>query len=50
MKIKRIITAEGKSGVAMQTDTINTDPNKYLSNIARKIAVTYKPQDAYELA
>lgn len=29
MQIKRVITAEGKGGVAIQTDTINTDAIKY---------------------
>ena len=33
MQIKRAIAAEGNGGVAIQTDTINTDAIKYLSNI-----------------
>ena len=27
MQIKRVIAAEGKGGVAIQTDTINTTPS-----------------------
>jgi len=33
MKIQRIITAEGKSGVATRIDTIDTATIQYLANI-----------------
>ena len=46
MQIKRVITAEGKGGVAIQTDTINTDAESVCNRSARSYGLQTQDRTA----